>query len=278
MAMPTKLKLYLISILHFWSIGVRSPTAISRKTRINISTVKYNLKKLKESGNLDRRAGGGQKRKIKGGDAIAIGQYLKRNKEFTVKDISMKLEEKRGLKVSPMTVWRHLKRSGYMSVLPKATPMLTEDHKRRRVEWAQRNLDTDWSRVVFSDETSYQLFRNTVRRWSKQAKDERKRVPKDRKKIHVWGAFSAKGLVGIHFFTKIMDAQYYISILKNHLCGANKQFGDHWTLQQDNDPKHTAKVTQKYFSDHRINVMDWPSNSPDLNLVMNKSPKVSFFH
>jgi DNA-binding MarR family transcriptional regulator len=76
MVVPTKLKLYLINILHFWSIGVRSPTTISRKTRINISTVKYNLKKLKESGNLDRRVGGEQKRKIKGGDAIAIGQYL----------------------------------------------------------------------------------------------------------------------------------------------------------------------------------------------------------
>jgi transposase len=113
MVVPTKLKLYLINILHFWSIGVRSPTTISRKTEINISTVNYNLKKLKESGNLDRRVGGEQKRKIKGGDAIAIGQYLKRNKELTVKDISMKLEEKRALKASPVIVWRHLKRSGY---------------------------------------------------------------------------------------------------------------------------------------------------------------------
>jgi hypothetical protein len=122
---------------------------------------------------LDRSAGRGQKRKIKGGgDAIAVGQHLKRNKELMVKDILLKLEENRGLKVSPMTVWRHLKISEYMSILPKATPVLTKDHKLRRVEWAQRHLDTDWSRVVFSDETSYQLFRNTVRRWSKNAKDE----------------------------------------------------------------------------------------------------------
>ncbi len=71
-----------------------------------------------------------------------------------------------------MTVWRHLKISEYMSILPKATPVLIKDHKLRRVEWAQRHLDTNWSRVVFSDETSYQLFRNTVRRWSKNAKDE----------------------------------------------------------------------------------------------------------
>jgi hypothetical protein len=70
---------------------------------------KVEFEKLKESSNLDRSAGGEQKRKIKGGDAIAVGQYLKRNKELTVKDISMKLKKNRGLKFSPITVWRHLK-------------------------------------------------------------------------------------------------------------------------------------------------------------------------
>ena len=35
--------------------------------------------------------------------------------------------------------------------------------------------DDDWSRTVFSDETSYQLFRNTIRRWSKYMLKKKKK-------------------------------------------------------------------------------------------------------
>jgi hypothetical protein len=45
--------------------------------------------------------------------------------------------------------------------------MLTQKQKERRVQWALQHKDDDWSRTVFSDETSYQLFRNMIHRWSK---------------------------------------------------------------------------------------------------------------
>jgi len=56
--------------------------------------------------------------------------------------------------------------------------MLTNEQKERRVQWALAHKDDDWSRTIFSDETSYQLFRNTIRRWSKYAQEEKKRIPK----------------------------------------------------------------------------------------------------
>ena len=35
----------------------------------------------------------------------------------------------------------------------------------------------------------------------------------------------------------------------------------------DNDPKHTSKVVSKWLKDNKVKVLEWPSQSPDLNLI-----------
>ena len=42
-----------------------------------------------------------------------------------------------------------------------------------------------------------------------------------------------------------------------------------WRFQQDNSPIHTSQVTRRLFEARNIRVMDWPSNSPDLNPIEN---------
>uniref|UniRef100_A0A3Q3IX12 Tc1-like transposase DDE domain-containing protein n=1 Tax=Monopterus albus TaxID=43700 RepID=A0A3Q3IX12_MONAL len=38
-------------------------------------------------------------------------------------------------------------------------------------------------------------------------------------------------------------------------------------FHQDNDPKHAGRATHKWFKDNNVNVLEWRSQSPDLNPI-----------
>ena len=104
----------------------------------------------------------------------------------------------------------------------------------------------------------------------KKSKGRKKRILKNRQKVHVWGAVSYRGLVGFHSFQNIMDSNYYIEILeKNLISNAKRQFNNKWRFQRDNDPKHRSAKTERWLAMNVQHVMNWPSNSPDLNPIEN---------
>ena len=66
-----------------------------------------------------------------------------------------------------------------------------------------------------------------------------------------------------------MNASHYCRILNANLTASATalDLGPDFVFQQDNDPKHTAIITKKFFAENNITVLDWPSQSPDLNPI-----------
>ena len=69
--------------------------------------------------------------------------------------------------------------------------------------------------------------------------------------------------------TENLNAQRYCEILESFLIPNIPKVGRGWRFQQDNSPIHTSQVTRRLFEARNIRVMDWPSNSPDLNPIEN---------
>ena len=66
-----------------------------------------------------------------------------------------------------------------------------------------------------------------------------------------------------------MNGAKYREILYENLLHSTQglRLGQRLTFQHDNDPKHTAKTMQKGLQDTTRNVLEWPSQSPDLNPI-----------
>ena len=101
-------------------------------------------------------------------DSGALGQWIRRNKGATLKELAQKLLYHRALNVSKWTVQRQLKPMGYKSTLPYTTPMPIQEQKHAHVQWAVQHKVHHWTRTRSTDETCYQLFRNTSGRWSRK--------------------------------------------------------------------------------------------------------------
>ena len=102
--------------------------------------------------------------------------------------------------------------------------MLTEVYKKNRVKWAKNHLNDNWKNTLFTDETAFQLYQNTIERWYK-GECLIRRMSKDRRKIFAWGGFCARGKTSLFCFQSIMDGKFYVKILENHLGEINKCLG-----------------------------------------------------
>ena len=135
-------------------------------------------------------------------------------------------------------------------------------------------------KVIFSDETQVVIGKNRkIYIWRK---DEEKYLPQcvgqygdfERKNsiaVMFWGSVCYSGVGNLLSVDGYMNTNKYINILDECLWPVvARHFGnDPWIFQEDNAPCHVSRAANQWKEANEIPVLEWPPQSPDLNIIEN---------
>uniref|UniRef100_A0A8C7N1Z7 Transposase n=1 Tax=Oncorhynchus kisutch TaxID=8019 RepID=A0A8C7N1Z7_ONCKI len=179
-----------------------------------------------------------------------------------------------GDSVHRTTISRILHKSGLYGRVARRKPFLKE----KKVSFKVCHKPPGRHTKHVEDETKIELFGNNAKRYvwrkSNTAHHPEHLIPTVKHgggSIMVWACFSSAGTGKMVKIDGKMDGAKYRTILEENLMESAKdlRLGRRFVFQQDNDPKHKAKSTMEWFKNKHIQVLEWPSQSPDLNPIEN---------
>lgn len=234
-------------------------------------------KKISLFGTPQQRPGRGPKRKTSPAMDRRIVRAIEIDGDQSIRQLQVDNDL---MGVSTTTVRRRVLESGkYGSYYTVKKPFVNEQQRLRRLQWAREMVNRPiefWRSIFWTDESPYELRCKAKRRiWRKHDEKYKPKncmaTVKHDKKINVWGGFAYHGVGEIHRIEGIMNGDVYRRLLDNvALPSMRDLFGRNVCYyQQDNDPKHTARETTRFFEDQGITLLPWPSQSPDLNPIEN---------
>lgn len=227
--------------------------------------------RYKKYSTIARRPGSGRKSKINHLVLHMVEQQMKLDDETTAIQLC-EILTRHGIHLSLRTIMRSREQLGWTFRGSAYCQLIRDANKIKRLEWAKAYINGTFEDVIWSDESSIQLETHRRHCYRKKGSPPTlKPRAKHPTKVHVWAGISAQGATSICIFNGIMNAELYVNILQQFLIPfIQKKFPTHTPrFMQDNDPKHTSRLAQRFFEDNNIHWWKTPPESPDMNPIEN---------
>lgn len=185
---------------------------------------------------------------------------------------SKKIINQTGLNESQSTVQRWFTRQDFKYKKASKEIILSKAQKVKRLDfigsWFSDNHP--WEQTIFSDEKRFSM--DGPDNWWSYVKNGDKIIRRKRQckggSVMIWLMCLPNGLLSFRVINGILKSVDYIALLKQMIVPIIKlNYGDQFFFQEDNCSVHKSSVVRKFMSDSNIQVVKWPANSPDINIV-----------
>jgi len=85
----------------------------------------------------------------------------------------------------------------------------------------------------------------------------------------IWGMVMPNGLLAIKEVQNRFNSEKYLHLLQYYAVPMLKLNFKNYYFIQDNCKVHTAKIIANFMVREKVKTIDWPSKSPDLNIMEN---------
>lgn len=258
--------------------GGSSQRQVAAQFQVSKSGVNDVMKRFHERGGVIIKKSTGRPRKTTERVDRILVKLSKEDPRKSATVLTTELRQKYKATCGVQTVKRRLRASGLFGRRPAKKPLISAKNRIARVKFAKSHIawtSKDWAKILWSDESKFMLFGSDgikfVRRPVGQRFNPKYQLPTVKHgggNVMVWGCFSRDMIGPLHRIEGIMDQFMYKDIVnKIMLPHAKNKMPRGWIFQQDNDPKHTANSVKDFFKAKKIRVLEWPSQSPDLNPI-----------
>ena len=211
---------------------------------------------------------------------VSHHQYKSLNDRFPLRKAARKIK-KIGINVSKSTLHAVCKAAGMYSSAGYSRPELTAEHKRMRVAIAKARKEFEWLLAAFSDECTLSIDSGHNVRHHRYWVYDQTGVPKEAThkfpvSQQILGIITPNGGPAPIPINGSLDSQAMQLLLQQALPSVNAMMGGHeWMLVHDKSPPFASASTQAFLQDRPdllpgwFHPSEWPSNSPDLNLIEN---------
>ncbi|GFX97189.1 transposable element Tcb2 transposase [Trichonephila clavipes] len=182
----------------------------------------------------------------------------RRHRNMNASLLQQLLRSATGTTVSTQTIRNRLHDVGLYAHQPMVCVKLTSRHRRDRREWETEHVNwrrNEWSSVLFSDESRFS-------------------VHPDNRHIFIWRDHGmASPLTGAHTDLYIIRDEpltarkYRDEILRPIAVPYAAAIGDDFLLMDDNCRPNRPNLVEDFLYEERIEQMEWPACSPDMNLI-----------